>query len=99
MSYDATEVDALDWFGDTALTTAALWGYNEIIKMLVNAGADLEHYGYNGYTALKAAAAWGYDDTVQVGSILPSLHIIQTGPLSLVQECRGSSLIGRELPQ
>ena len=23
----------------------------------------------------------------------------QTGPLSLVEECRGSSLIGRELPQ
>ena len=26
-------------------------------------------------------------------------HHIQPGPLSLVEECRGSSLIGRELPQ
>ena len=25
-------------------------------------------------------------------------HLVQRGPLSLVEECRGSSLIGRELP-
>ena len=81
LSYETIDVDAEDWLGGTALTTAALWGYNEIIKMLLAAGADLEHAAQwtmpSGATALKSAALWGYDDTVQVGS-LPSYYQLLT---------------------
>ena len=79
LSYETIDVDAEDWLGDTALTTAALWGYNEIIEMLLAAGADLEHTAsdfLDSATALKSAAMWGYDDTVQVGSLPPSLQFI-----------------------
>ena len=65
-------MEAEDVLGIQPLYLAAIWGYNKIVKMLVEAGADIEHYSESpfmigsGVTALKGAAAWGYEDTVQV---------------------------------
>ena len=48
---------------------------------------------------------WKIEKFWQIVLVLPLYHrnsngcLTQSGPLSLVQECRGSSLIGRELPQ
>ena len=87
LAYEETDVDHEHEFGLTALHTAAQWGYNEIIEMLVKAGADLEHtpdhylLADEGIPVLKGAVSWGYADTVQVGSLPPSLLSLQTGTL------------------
>ena len=75
LSYEEIVVDAEDWDGMTPLMVAALWGWHEIIEMLVPAGADIEggpSTDYWGDTPLRLAAAWGYDYVVQVS--FKSLH-------------------------
>ena len=74
LSYEEIEVDPVSWAGQTPLSVAAEWGWHEIIRMLVPAGANIEHTEVSPaqLTPLKFAAMWGYDDTVQV-SWLP-LH-------------------------
>ena len=69
LSYEETEVDSMNLRGFTPLCAAAEWGWNEIIQMLVPAGANVNHYPEqdpDGRTPLKFAAMWGDSDTVQV---------------------------------
>lgn len=57
MQFFATHpVDAKDNYGRTALINAALYGNAELLKWLVEKGADLNTQDINGYTALHFAA-------------------------------------------
>jgi ankyrin repeat protein len=38
-------VDAKDEYNNTSLNWAALWGYGEVVKQLLEAGADIENKG------------------------------------------------------
>merc|ERR1711981_1175167 len=70
LAYKETDVNAEDGWGIQPVFDAANWGNNEIIELLVQAGADVEstsdHFLMDGATPLKGAAMWGYDDTVQL---------------------------------
>ena len=54
--------------GETALQAAAGKGHNEILKLLLGAGADVSApaLSYGGRTALQAAAGNGHDETVKL---------------------------------
>ena len=68
LSCEGISVDPEDEMGITPLYDASSWGYNEIVELLVRAGADLEATSLDGDTPLKVAASWGYVDTVEVTS-------------------------------
>ena len=52
--------------GVTPLIDAAMFGYYEIVEILVAAGADVNATTYRNDTAAHFAAAWGYSDTLEV---------------------------------
>ena len=47
-------------FGRTALHLAALTGYSEIVKLLLDRGASIDATDRTGETALHAAALYGH---------------------------------------
>ena len=49
-----------------ALGVAAEWGCLEVVKLLLNAGVDVNSWEYNGYTALSHATSAGEWDIVEV---------------------------------
>ena len=51
---------------DTALTLAAAGGYDELVKLLINRGAKIEHRDKKGCTPLILAASGGYPATVSI---------------------------------
>ena len=53
-----------DYNDQTALMTAALFGYNDIIILLLKHGAKIDTVNYNGYTALMVAITYGHADTI-----------------------------------
>ena len=54
------DVNAKDEYDNTALNWAALWGHAEVVKRLLEAGADLENRGSGGgLTPLANAASRG----------------------------------------
>jgi protein phosphatase 1 regulatory subunit 12A len=52
--------------GATALHVASSKGYNQLIGMLIRAGADVHAKDYEGWTALHAAAHWGEKDACRL---------------------------------
>ena len=60
------DVNAKDEYDNTALNWAALWGHAEVVKRLLEAGADLENRGSGGgLTPLANAASRGHSDVAQ----------------------------------
>ncbi|KAJ3033176.1 hypothetical protein HDV00_006673 [Rhizophlyctis rosea] len=62
-----------DWFGDTALATACDYGHAEVVKVLLEAGADATAHGS---IALKLAAEGGYN--IIVSTLLDAKAEIST---------------------
>ena len=46
--------------GNTALTYACCGGYEEVVRLLLEAGAEVEHQNENGHTPLMEAASCGH---------------------------------------
>jgi ankyrin repeat protein len=61
-------VDGISRYGSTPLYTAAVDGKAEIVRMLLEAGADpnKESAGESDGTPLCAAASWGYAEVVRL---------------------------------
>ena len=49
-----------------ALAMASMKGYTDIVKLLVENGADVNKKGANGLTALMLASSGGYLDIVEI---------------------------------
>ncbi|XP_055506520.1 protein phosphatase 1 regulatory subunit 12A isoform X3 [Leucoraja erinacea] len=52
--------------GGTALHVAAAKGYSEVLKLLIQAGYDVNIKDYDGWTPLHAAAHWGKEETCRI---------------------------------
>jgi len=63
-----TPVDGISRYGSTPLYTAAVQGEAEIVRMLLEAGADpnQESTGESDGTPLCGAASWGFADVVRL---------------------------------
>jgi ankyrin repeat protein len=55
------DVDAKDDHGETALFGAAMWGNPSIVKLLIEAGADVSIRDTSGITASQIAERNGYE--------------------------------------
>ncbi|XP_052262259.1 ankyrin repeat domain-containing protein 17-like isoform X2 [Dreissena polymorpha] len=51
---------------DTALTLACAGGHSELVTLLLNKGADIEHRDKKGFTPLILAATAGHTDVVEI---------------------------------
>ena len=60
------DMEARDFYGNTALIMASSHGYPDVVRVLLEAGADKEAKNNNGYTALTAASRYGHRDVVQL---------------------------------
>ena len=63
-------MEATDRHGQTALNLAARHGYSDVVKVLLTAGANVDHADCDGWTALRAAAWGGH---TKVRRFIPSL--------------------------
>ncbi|XP_060047345.1 protein phosphatase 1 regulatory subunit 12A isoform X4 [Erinaceus europaeus] len=52
--------------GGTALHVAAAKGYTEVLKLLIQAGYDVNVKDYDGWTPLHAAAHWGKEEACRI---------------------------------
>uniref|UniRef100_A0A8C0G2K6 Protein phosphatase 1 regulatory subunit 12A n=1 Tax=Chelonoidis abingdonii TaxID=106734 RepID=A0A8C0G2K6_CHEAB len=52
--------------GGTALHVAAAKGYTEVLKLLIQAGYDVNIKDYDGWTPLHAAAHWGKEEACRI---------------------------------
>ncbi|KAG8577754.1 hypothetical protein GDO81_010280 [Engystomops pustulosus] len=52
--------------GGTALHVAAAKGYTEVLKLLIQAGYDINVKDYDGWTPLHAAAHWGKEEACRI---------------------------------
>ncbi|XP_077090307.1 protein phosphatase 1 regulatory subunit 12A isoform X3 [Siphateles boraxobius] len=52
--------------GGTALHVAAAKGYAEVLKLLIQAGYDVNIKDYDGWTPLHAAAHWGKEESCRI---------------------------------
>ncbi|XP_077121483.1 protein phosphatase 1 regulatory subunit 12A isoform X3 [Ranitomeya variabilis] len=52
--------------GGTALHVAAAKGYTEVLKLLIQAGYDINVKDYDGWTPLHAAAHWGKEEASRI---------------------------------
>ncbi|KAM9311186.1 protein phosphatase 1 regulatory subunit 12A [Gastrophryne carolinensis] len=52
--------------GGTALHVAAAKGYAEVLKLLIQAGYDINVKDYDGWTPLHAAAHWGKEEACRI---------------------------------
>ncbi|XP_004756363.1 protein phosphatase 1 regulatory subunit 12B isoform X6 [Mustela putorius furo] len=52
--------------GATALHVAAAKGYSEVLRLLIQAGYDLNVQDYDGWTPLHAAAHWGVKEACSI---------------------------------
>uniref|UniRef100_A0A3B5Q840 Protein phosphatase 1 regulatory subunit n=1 Tax=Xiphophorus maculatus TaxID=8083 RepID=A0A3B5Q840_XIPMA len=52
--------------GGTALHVAAAKGYVEVLKLLIQAGYDINIKDYDGWTPLHAAAHWGKEEACRI---------------------------------
>lgn len=51
---------------DTALTLACAGGHEELVELLLNRGADIEHRDKKGFTPLILAATAGHEKVVDI---------------------------------
>ena len=56
---ETADLDAQDRRGRTALMYAALHGHDDVVDMLLKAGADVHLHDEYGQTALNGALRWG----------------------------------------
>ncbi|XP_058805828.1 ankyrin repeat domain-containing protein 50-like isoform X2 [Phymastichus coffea] len=59
------KLETTDRHGQTALNLAARHGYSEVVKVLLAAGANVDHADCDGWTALRAAAWGGHTKVVE----------------------------------
>ena len=62
---NGADIEAKDQYGNTALTTAALYGRQSIVECLLDRGADIEAKDQYGRTALLLAAWQGHKSIVE----------------------------------
>jgi hypothetical protein len=96
------DVNAKDEYNNTALNWAALWGHAEVVKRLLEAGADLENKGSGGgLTPLANAASRGHSDVAQFlldrGARVTDdlLSILQT-KVNIFEENREAGMVTEE---
>ncbi|XP_008215505.1 ankyrin repeat domain-containing protein 50 isoform X1 [Nasonia vitripennis] len=64
-AYPTAKLEATDRHGQTALNLAARHGYSDVVKVLLTAGANVDHADCDGWTALRAAAWGGHTKVVE----------------------------------
>ncbi|MBT4612918.1 MAG: ankyrin repeat domain-containing protein [Gemmatimonadetes bacterium] len=60
-----SDVDVTDDYGNTALMIASAYGYDDVVAILVHAGADVNATGRIGNTALIVAVQNGHTDVAR----------------------------------
>ncbi|XP_014273584.1 ankyrin repeat domain-containing protein 50 [Halyomorpha halys] len=66
LSQDKSALEQTDRHGQTPLNLAARLGLAPIVKVLLDAGADVDHADCDGWTALRAAAWGGHTQVVEL---------------------------------
>ncbi len=66
MLANGADVNKANYQGDTPLHTAAFWGIEANIKLLLQYGADRSIKNKNGETAYDVAMAMGYTDLAKL---------------------------------
>ncbi|XP_024083826.1 ankyrin repeat domain-containing protein 50 isoform X1 [Cimex lectularius] len=66
LNIDASALEATDRHGQTPLNLAARLGLHNIVKVLLAAGAEVDHADCDGWTALRAAAWGGHTEVVKL---------------------------------
>ena len=73
--------------GNTALTYACCGGYEDVVKLLLDAGAEVEHQNENGHTPLMEAASCGHvgmhSSSLPLSSVFPVIYMYIHVPSSL----------------
>merc|ERR1719203_1380564 len=59
-------VNSVDWFHDTPLLLAAIMGFPDVVEILLDRQAELEHQNLLGRTALMLASEHGHTECVRV---------------------------------
>jgi hypothetical protein len=63
---DLTSVNQMGFFGNSPLAIAAGWGDLDAVRLLIEAGADVNARGEDGDTALHRAIMFGHADVAKV---------------------------------
>ena len=84
-------LDTPNKHGFTALHVAASSGFNDIVRMLIKAGADLQAVTHGGETALYLAVAQGHRDTAQILSDAGAQYEWSIGAGTLCSDNFGAS--------
>ncbi|BES94896.1 ankyrin repeat domain 50 [Nesidiocoris tenuis] len=66
LKIDSSALEVTDRHGQTPLNLAARLGLSSIVKVLLEAGADVDHADCDGWTALRAAAWGGHSEIVKL---------------------------------
>ncbi len=65
LSGQGVDVNATDNNGNTALLEAARFGHDDVVRVLLTAGANIKARDKQGKTALMLAVQGGHDDVVR----------------------------------
>jgi len=79
-----------DCYGQTPLSLAARWGREEVVRLLLDYGADIEARDSQGQTPLSSAAGWGRETVVRLlldcGADMEALDDEGKTPLKCAEE-------------
>jgi hypothetical protein len=82
--YVADVLHSVDQLGRTPVQLAAGRGHLAVLRLLVDAGATLDHADHEGATSLHAAAMHGHDRLLV--RHVPARAVLFTPPLSIVHD-------------